>query len=75
MAATVEWLEAEVLKLPSADKSRLLERLIASLDEDPQIEAAWDAVADAREDELKSGRVNPVPLDEVLARLEARFPG
>jgi len=38
-------------------------------DEDQEIEAAWDAVADAREDALKSGPVNPVPLGETLARL------
>lgn len=75
MAATVEMLEAEGLKLAPADRSRLLERLLASLDEDQEIEAAWDAVADAREDELKSGSANPVPLGEALARLEARFPG
>lgn len=75
MTTTVETLEAEALKLAPADKSRLLERLIASLDEDPETEAAWDAVADAREDALRSGSVNPISLGESLARLEARFPG
>lgn len=75
MTTTVETLEAEALKLAPADKSRLLERLIASLDEDPETEAAWDAVADAREDALRSGSVNPIFLGESLARLEARFPG
>jgi putative addiction module component (TIGR02574 family) len=75
MAATVEMLEAEVLKLAPADRSRLVERLLASLDEDQDIEAAWDAVADAREDELKSGAAVAVPFDEALARLEARFHG
>jgi putative addiction module component (TIGR02574 family) len=75
MAATVEMLEAEVLKLGPADRSRLVERLLASLDEDQDIEAAWDAVADAREDELRSGAAVAVPFSEAVARLEARFPG
>ena len=75
MAATVEMLEAELLKLAPADRSRLVERLLASLDEDQEIEAAWDALADAREAALKSGSVAAVPLSEALARLEARFPG
>lgn len=74
MAATVEMLEAEVLRLAPADRSRLVERLLASLDEDQDIEAAWDAVADARADELKSGAAVAVSLGEALARLEARFP-
>jgi len=72
---TLEMLEAEALKLAPADRSRLLERLLASLDADEEVESAWDAVADAREEALKSGTVTPAPLHEALARLEARFPG
>lgn len=72
---TREMLEAEALKLAPADRSRLLERLLASPDADEEVESAWDAVADAREEALKSGAVTPVPLHEALARLEARFPG
>jgi putative addiction module component (TIGR02574 family) len=75
MTTTLEALEAEVLKLPPADRSRLLERIIASLDVDQEVEAAWDAVADKREAEIESGEVRPVPLEEALARLEARFAG
>jgi len=75
MATSVEALEAEVLRLSPADRTRLLARLIASLDADAEIEAAWDAIADAREAELNSGKVESVPFEEVVARLEARFPG
>ena len=39
------------------------------------IEAAWDATADQREQELNSGTVEAVPVDVAIARLEARFPG
>jgi hypothetical protein len=68
-------LEAEALKLAPADRSRLIERLLVSLDADEEVESTWDAVADAREEALKSGAVTPAPLHEALARLEARFPG
>lgn len=75
MSTTLEILQAEVLRLPSPDRARLLDRLIASLDADTEAEAAWDALADEREGEMESGGVQPVPLDVAIARLEARFPG
>jgi putative addiction module component (TIGR02574 family) len=73
MATSLEALQAEVLRLSPSDRVRLLERLIVSLDADAEAEAAWDVVADAREAELTSGAAPAVPLEEALARLEARF--
>ncbi len=75
MTNALEVLEAQALKLSAADRSRLLERLLASLDVDPDIEAAWDEVADARDAQLEAAQVTAVPLDEAIARLETRFPG
>jgi putative addiction module component (TIGR02574 family) len=75
MSTTLEALQAEVLRLSPKDRARLLDRLIASLDADTEVEAAWDAVAAARETEMTAGTVQPVPLDAALSRLEARFPG
>ena len=75
MSTTLETLQAEVLRLSPNDRARLLDRLIASLDADPEVEAAWDAVAAAREAEMNVGTAQPVPLDAALARLAARFPG
>ena len=49
--------------------------MIASLDSDGEMEAAWDAVADMREEEIEAGVVEAVPLEVAVARLEARFPG
>ena len=43
---TVELLEAEAPKLSQGDRSGLVERLVASLDEDKDIEAEWDAAAE-----------------------------
>lgn len=75
MTITLETLQAEVLRLSPADRARLLDRLIASLDADLGAEAAWDKLADEREHELATGAATAVPLDVVIARLEARFSG
>lgn len=75
MPNAIELLEAEALKLPLAERSRLAERLLVSLDEDETQEDEWDALADARGVDLASGKVQPVPLEEALTRLQARFPG
>jgi hypothetical protein len=75
MSTALEALQAEVLSLPPADRSRLLDRLIASLDVDAEAEAAWDDLAEQRESELVAGAVHPTPLEVVIARLESRFPG
>ena len=75
MSIALETLQAEVLRLLPADRARLLDRLIASLDIDASAEAAWDALADQREQELSVGTAATVPLEVAVARLEARFPG
>jgi putative addiction module component (TIGR02574 family) len=75
MSTTLETLQAEVLRLSPADRARLLDRLIASLDADAEVEAAWDALADKREAEMDADAVHAVPLATALSRLEARFPG
>ena len=75
MQVTFETLQADVLRLSPADRARLLDRLIASLDVDPDADAEWDDVADRREQELQTGVVKAVALEMVIARLEARFPG
>jgi len=40
---TVETLEAAALHLPLSERARLVERLIATLDADPEVEEAWAA--------------------------------
>ena len=75
MTTALETLQAEVLRLSPVDRARLLDRLIASLDVDAGVEAAWDQLADEREQELADGTANAVPVDVAIARLDARFPG
>jgi putative addiction module component (TIGR02574 family) len=73
MSTSLEVLEAEVLQLAPVERSHLLERLIASLDSDPEVEEAWGREADRREAELESGSIAAVPGPEAIARLRARI--
>lgn len=73
MTTPLEALEAEVLKLTPADRTHLFERLVASLDSDPEVEEAWEREADRRQAELESGSVVAVPGQEAMARLRSRL--
>ena len=73
MHSTLETIEAEVLRLPAAERSRLLDRLIASLDADQAIDQAWDAEAARRDAEIESGASVPVDGKEVVAKLRAQI--
>ena len=75
MQATLEMVQAEVMRLSPADRAKLLDSLIASLDIDADAEAAWDELADGREHDLETGAAQATPLEVAVARLEARFPG
>lgn len=75
MQSTLETLQAEVLRLSPADRAKLLDRLIASIDIDSDVEAAWDELADRREQELQAGTATTVSLAIAVARLETRFSG
>jgi putative addiction module component (TIGR02574 family) len=76
MAETLKDLESAVLQLPSDDRARLAERLLASLDEetDAEAEQLWLAEAERRLDELENGTAVGIPADQVIAdaRLKVR---
>jgi putative addiction module component (TIGR02574 family) len=69
----VELLEAEALQLTVAERARLVERLITSLDADPAIEDAWAAEVERRHAQIESGTVAPLPGPETLVKLRAEF--
>jgi Putative addiction module component len=73
MSIPLETLEVAVLRLSAADRARLLDRVVASLDADGRRDAAWDSVAAQREAALESGAASEAPLDEVLARINAEL--
>jgi hypothetical protein len=75
MPTTLEILQSQVMSLSKEDRSRLLERLAASLDVDAEVEAGWEQLTAQCEAGLESGAVVGIPLEEAMAQLRARFPG
>ncbi len=70
---TVETLEAAALHLSPGERARLVERLIATLDADPEVEEAWAAEVERRQAEIESGAASLLPGPETLAKLKAEF--
>jgi putative addiction module component (TIGR02574 family) len=68
---TVEQIAEEALSLPSEARAQLADRLVESLDpaEDSYIRKLWSAEALRRRDEIRDGRVQAIPGEEVLARV------
>jgi hypothetical protein len=73
MSIPLDTLEAEVLKLPVCARSHLLDRLIASLGADDDIEQAWALEAERRDAEVDEGKVTTVPGAQFLDRLRAEI--
>jgi putative addiction module component (TIGR02574 family) len=73
MSANIEELEAEALNLPADQRAHLVEKLIASLDSEPEIEAAWADEVERRHAEIEAGTVVLLPGAETMARLRAEF--
>jgi putative addiction module component (TIGR02574 family) len=66
---STEQIERELLRLPASERARLAERLIASLDEDAEVERAWVEEVRRRDEELDSGAVQSLPLEDSLRDL------
>ena len=73
MEKPVEVLEAELLRLPKADRIRVLDRVVASLDADAARDAAWDAIAAQRDTEADRDPSVLLQLNDVLEGLRAEI--
>ena len=71
METQLEILEAQALKLTTSERAHLAERLIASLDEDAEIEEAWAVEVERRIAEIDSGRVEMIPTTEAIRKAHA----
>lgn len=71
MHSTAENVESAALQLPRAERARLAERLIASLDEDAEIEQAWAKEIRRRVEELRAGTVQANPGEQVFDELKS----
>lgn len=71
METQLEVLEALALELSASERAALAQRLLASLDEDAEIEEAWATEVERRLAEVESGAVKVIPLEEALAQIRA----
>lgn len=71
MSASVEALAQQVLQLSSAERARLLDRVIDSLVADRARDDRWNALAAKRDAEADADPASLVPGPEALARIRA----
>jgi putative addiction module component (TIGR02574 family) len=71
MGNQLELLEAEVLKLPAGERAALAQFLIASLDEDAEVEEAWATEVERRIVEIEAGTMPLIPIADALAQVRA----
>jgi len=71
MGNKLEVLEDEALKLTSGERAAFAQLLLASLDEDAEIEEAWAAEVERRIAEIENGDVQLIPIVDALAQVRA----
>lgn len=71
--ATVDEIEIAAMHLTVSERAQLAQRLLASLDEDSEIEQAWAEEIDRRLDAYEKGDTTLIPAEEVFARIRARL--
>jgi len=75
MSSKVEKLALELLGLPASARAELARRLITSLDEtdDGDVDALWIEEAERRLSELREGKVQTVPAEQVLGEIRGKL--
>ena len=70
---TIDELKREALRLDAATRAELARDLLVSLDDlsEAEVERLWLEEAVRRDEEMASGKVKPIPMDEVFAALRA----
>lgn len=73
--STYEEIINAALSLPPGTRAMLAEHLLESLDAEDQkrIDALWAEEAERRDKEIEDGTVTPIPGEEVMNRLRARY--
>jgi len=71
MSVPVELLTQQVLQVPPAERARLLNQVIGSLDADRERDARWNKLAAERDAEAEADPSVLVSGPEALARIRA----
>lgn len=76
MSQDLKELEQRTSQLSETDKARLILFLLESLEpaDSGNVDEAWRIEAEARLDTVERGEASTIPADEVLAKLNRRFP-
>ena len=75
MTLTIEQLEREALKLPASARAELTEKLIESLHvtEDAAHRREWAEESQRRLEDVRMGRVETIPGEQVFAEIRQMF--
>ncbi len=73
MGNRLEILQAEALTLTSGERAAFAQLLLASLDEDAEIEDAWAIEVERRIAEVETGSVQVIPIADALAQARAKL--
>ena len=75
MNKVADKLKHELLKLPAAERVRLAEFPFTSVDTDEadNLDELWEEELERRIADLDSGKVKPVPWEEVRNRLRKKY--
>lgn len=73
MSVPVEVLAQQVLQLPAADRARLLDQVISSLDADRERDRRWNELAARRDAEADANPAVLVSGPEAVARIRAEL--
>jgi len=70
---TIDELKREALQLDPSTRAELARDLLVSLDDlsEAEAERLWLEEAVRRDEEMASGKVQPIPMDEVFAELRS----
>lgn len=76
MATTLKEIEAQAMALSTRERGELANRLIASLDGEPdgtpeEIAKAWDEEIARRVADMEAGRTQWIPAEQVFAEIDA----
>ena len=70
MPIAADTIEKKVLTWPAARRIKLAEKLMASVEDfaSPEVEAAWNTEIESRVTEIREGRAEGIPADEVMKK-------
>ena len=69
----IDELKREALQMDPSTRANLARDFLVSLDDlsEPEVERLWLEAAVRRDEEMASGKVKPIPMDEVFAELRS----